>query len=291
MVKLWLISRNRWPYTGFLCLLLIIERSPMHNHSSTEQRFTSKVALVTGGGSGIGRAAALAYARQGARVAVVGRKLEKLQETVNLIRDAGGMAIAVVADVSVAAEAEAMVKRTLSAFDGLDIVFNNAGTEGAFAPITELTENDFDHVVGINLKGVWLSIKYAVEAMVHHGGHGGGVIVNTSSWLADTAVSGSSAYAASKGGLLAMTRALAVELGPLGIRVNSILPGIIATPMFERLGGNDALADTFAAATPLRRVGQPADVGDVAVWLSSDEARFVTGQNLLVDGGYTVVGM
>jgi NAD(P)-dependent dehydrogenase (short-subunit alcohol dehydrogenase family) len=258
------------------------------SQTSIDQRFTGKVALVTGGGSGIGRAAALAYARQGAKVAVAGRTLEKLQETVNLILDAGGMAIAVVADVSVAAEAEAMVKHTLSAFDGLDIVFNNAGTEGAFAPITELTENDFDHVIGINLKGVWLSIKYAAQAMT---GNGGGVIVNTSSWLADTAVSGSSAYAASKGGLLAMTRALAVELGPLGIRVNSILPGIIATPMFERLGGNDALADTFAAATPLRRVGQPADVGDVAVWLSSDEARFVTGQNLLVDGGYTVVGI
>lgn len=288
MVKAWLISMNLENYTGFLCFSLIIERSTMHNYSSTEQRFTNKVALVTGGGSGIGRAAALAYARQGARVAVAGRKLEKLQETVNLIRETGGMAIAVVADVSIAAEAEAMVKQTLSAFGSLDIVFNNAGTEGAFAAISELTENDFDHVVGINLKGVWLCTKYAAPAMAEHGG---GVIVNTSSWLADTAVSGSSAYAASKGGLLAMTRALAVELGPQGIRVNSILPGIIATPMFERLGGNDALADTFAAATPLRRVGQPADVGDVAVWLSSDEARFVTGQNLLVDGGYTVVGI
>jgi NAD(P)-dependent dehydrogenase (short-subunit alcohol dehydrogenase family) len=119
----------------------------------------------------------------------------------------------------------------------------------------------------------------------------GGAIVNTSSWLADRSVGGSSAYAASKGALLAMTRALAVELGPQGIRINTVLPGIIATPMFDRLGGNDDLSATFAAATPLRRVGEPADVGDVAVWLASDEARFVTGQTVLVDGGYTITAM
>jgi NAD(P)-dependent dehydrogenase (short-subunit alcohol dehydrogenase family) len=144
-------------------------------------------------------------------------------------------------------------------------------------------------VIGINLKGVWLSIKYQIAAMVASG-HGG-TIVNTSSWLAMSGVSGSSAYTASKGALEAMIRALAIECGPKNIRINNVLPGIIDTPMFGRLGGDDQLADTFAALTPIRRIGLPADVGDVAVWLSTDEARFVTGQSIVVDGGFTIAGM
>lgn len=251
------------------------------------QRFAGRAVLVTGGGSGIGRAAALAYGREDAMVAVTGRRVEELDETVRQIGAAGGRALAVRCDVAVADEVRAMVARVTAEFGRLDAAFNNAGIEGKFAPIGELSEEDFDHVVGINLKGVWLSIKYQAAAMKEHGG----AIVNTSSWLADRSVGGSSAYAASKGALLAMTRALAVELGPQGIRINTVLPGIIATPMFDRLGGNDDLSATFAAATPLRRVGESADVGDVAVWLASDEARFITGQTVLVDGGYTITAM
>jgi NAD(P)-dependent dehydrogenase (short-subunit alcohol dehydrogenase family) len=216
---------------------------------------------------------------------VAGRRQAELEETVRQIKAAGGEALAVSTDVSRAAEMESLVARTVEHYGRLDAAFNNAGIEGKFAPIAELTEADFDHVVGINLKGVWLAVKYQAAAMT---GSGGGSIVNTSSWLADIAVAGASAYAASKGALLAMTRALAVELGPQNIRVNTVLPGIIATPMYDRLGGTDELSASFAATTPLRRVGASADVGDVAVWLSSDEARFVTGQNLLVDGGYTI---
>ena len=251
------------------------------------QRFAGRAVLVTGGGSGIGRAAALAYGREGAMVAVAGRRVAELDETVRQIGAAGGRALAIRCDVAVAEEVEAMVARVTAEFGRLDAAFNNAGIEGKFAPIRELSEADFDHVVGINLKGVWLSIKDQAAAMKARGG----AIVNTSSWLADRSVGGSSAYAASKGALLAMARALAVELGPQGIRINTVLPGIIVTPMFDRLGGNDDLSATFAAATPLRRVGESADVGDVAVWLASDEARFVTGQTVLVDGGYTITAM
>jgi len=255
---------------------------------SPSLHLTNRIALVTGGGSGIGRAAALAYAREGAKIVVAGRRPTEIEETVRLITMGGGEAYAVPADVSVAEEVRSLVAAVVERYGRLDVAFNNAGVEGRFAPITELTEADFDYVVGVNLKGVWLSIKYEVEAMLAQGS--GGAIVNTSSFLARGAVAGSSAYSASKGALEAMIRAVALECGPKGIRINNVLPGAIDTPMFGRLGGGDARAP-LEAYTPLQRVGQPADVGDVAVWLSTDEARFVTGQSLLVDGGLTIPGM
>ncbi len=249
------------------------------------QRLPGRVALVTGGGSGIGRAAALAYGREGAQVVVAGRRQAELDDTVALITAAGGVASACVADVSQGASVQQLVATVMARHGRLDIAFNNAGAEGRFAPIAELTEDDFDHIIGTNLKGAWLSIKHEVAAM-----KAGGVIVNTSSWLAVRAVAGSSAYAASKGGMDAMMHAVAQEVGPQGIRINNLYPGIIDTPMFHRLGDDEALAG-FAAATPLRRAGLPADVGDVAVWLCTDEARFVTGQSLMVDGGFTLTSM
>jgi NAD(P)-dependent dehydrogenase (short-subunit alcohol dehydrogenase family) len=255
---------------------------------SASLRLNNRVALVTGGGSGIGRAAALAYSREGARVAIAGRRTAEIEETVRLIAENGGEAFAVPTDISVANEVRELVDATVERYGRLDAAFNNAGTEGAFAPITELTEADFDHVIGINLKGTWLSIKYQIAAMLAHGN--GGVIVNTSSFLSTAAIAGSSVYSASKAGLDAMIRAVALEYGPHNIRINNVNPGAIQTPMFERLGGHDAVAP-LSAYTPLRRVGLPVDVGDVAVWLSTDEARFVTGQSLLVDGGFAIPGM
>lgn len=251
------------------------------------RRLQGRVALVTGGGSGIGQAAAMAYAREGATVAVVGRRRDALDATCALINAAGGDAMAVVADVAVGAQVREAVDRIGARYGRLDIAFNNAGAEGRFAPITELEEDDFDQVVGTNLKGIWLSMKYEIGAMLAFGN--GGAIVNTSSWLARKAVPGSSAYAASKGGIEAMMWAVAQEVGPHAIRINTICPGVIDTPMYHRLGTDEQLAG-FAAATPLRRPGLPADVGDVAVWLSGDEARFVTGQSFAVDGGFTLAG-
>jgi NAD(P)-dependent dehydrogenase (short-subunit alcohol dehydrogenase family) len=249
------------------------------------RRLAGRVALVTGGGSGIGRAAALAYGREGAAVVVAGRRAAAIEETVALIAAAGGSASACVADVSLAHDVQALVAAVQARHGRLDIAFNNAGIEGRFAPVEDLSEADFDAVVATNLKGTWLCIKHELAAM-RAAGHGG-AIVNTSSWLAARPVAGASAYAASKGGLDAMMQALAQEAGPDGIRINNLYPGIVDTPMYRRLGDEATLA-RFAAATPLRRAGLPADVGDVAVWLSSEAARFVTGQSLMVDGGYTL---
>jgi NAD(P)-dependent dehydrogenase (short-subunit alcohol dehydrogenase family) len=244
-----------------------------------------RVALVTGGGSGIGRAAALAYCREGATVVVAGRRSEELDETVRLIVAEGGEASAIPTDVAIAQQVRELVDLTIERYGRLDAAFNNAGIEGAFAPIAEMPEADFDEVIAINLRGAWLSIKYEIAAM--HGLGNGGAIVNTSSFLAKGASVGSTAYSASKGALDALIRAVALEYGPHNIRINNINPGAIQTPMFERLGGLEQI-DIIAAFTPLRRVGQPADAADVAVWLSTDEARFVTGQTLMVDGGVSI---
>ncbi|RDJ22031.1 SDR family NAD(P)-dependent oxidoreductase [Bosea caraganae] len=260
-----------------------------HTNAHQASSLAGRVALITGGGSGIGQAAAFAYARAGAKVVVAGRRPAELEATVAQIENAGGEGLAVPTDVSVASEVQALVQRTLEKFGRLDIAFNNAGTTGHFAPISEQTPEDFDLVIGANLKGVWLGIKYQLEAFRAQGR--GGVIVNTSSWLAVGAVAGSSTYSASKGALDALIRAIAIEAGPDNIRINNVNPGLIDTDMArEGLDGGKAYGP-FIARTPLGRAGNPSDVGDVAVWLSSDEARFITGQSILVDGGYTIGGI
>lgn len=260
----------------------------MQHHEQGMKRLPGRVVLVTGGGSGIGRAAAIAYGRAGAQVVIAGRRVAEIDETAALIVAGGGVASSCAADVSRADDVRELVGAVQRRHGRLDVAFNNAGTEGKFAPISELDEEDFDAVVAINLKGTWLCMKYTLAAMRACGN--GGVIVNTSSWLARRPVPGASAYAASKGGMDAMMQAVAQEAGPDGIRVNNVYPGIIDTPMYRRLGDEATLA-RFAAATPLRRAGLPADVGDIAVWLSTDEARFVTGQSIMVDGGFTLTSM
>jgi len=191
-------------------------------------RLEGRVALVTGGGTGIGRAAALAYSREGAKVVVAGRRSSEIDETVRLITASGGVGCAVPTDVAVAQQVRDLVDATVERFGRLDAAFNNAGIEGTIAPITELTETDFDEVIAINLRGAWLSIKYEIAAMLSLGN--GGSIVNTSSFLAKGAAVGSTVYSASKGGLDALIRAVAIEYGPHNIRINNINPGAIRTP-------------------------------------------------------------
>ena len=225
-----------------------------------------------------------------------GRRAAELQRVVDEIhRQAsqipalpGNQALALPTDVSSEVQVQALVARTREHFGRLDVAFNNAGVLGHFAPITQQSAADFDEVMATNLKGVWLCAKYQIEAFLDQGE--GGAIINTSSWLAHGALAGSSIYSASKGALDAMIRALALEYGRQGIRINNICPGIIDTPM-ARSSGDVAAYQPFVEHTPMKRMGQPEDIGDVAVWLASEGARFITGQSILVDGGYTIGGL
>ncbi len=249
------------------------------------QRLKGKAALVTGAGSGIGRAAALKFAQEGAAVVLAGRRETELTAVVSEIVADGGRAAAIPTDVSDEAAVRRLIAGALDRFGQLDAAFNNAGVT-AYSPIEQLTAADFDRVMATNVRGVWLLIKAEVEAMRTQG-HGG-VIVNTSSIAATGGTAGLSVYAASKGALDAMIRALALEVGGDGIRINNVSPGVVRTPM-TALMPEEALAP-IAAHAALKRIGEPEDVGDVAVWLCTQEARFVTGQSLLVDGGFNIAG-
>ncbi|NLU14197.1 MAG: glucose 1-dehydrogenase [Serratia liquefaciens] len=253
------------------------------------KRLQEKVVLVTGGGTGIGRAAVLAYAREGAKVVLAGRRWAEIEATrLDVIKE-GGDALAVVADITQEEDIRRLLATVTAHYGRLDIAFNNAGILGNFVPIHQQTSADFDAVIATNLRGVWLSIKYQVETFLSQ--NSGGVIVNTSSWLAKGALAGSSSYSASKGALDALIRAVALEYGEKAIRINNINPGIIDTPMAHSSISDPSAFTPFIAHTPTQRLGLPEDIADVAVWLSTDDARFITGQSLLVDGGYTIAGM
>lgn len=251
--------------------------------------FAKRVALVTGAGSGIGRATAVAFAEAGARgVVLAGRQTPALEETAKLVKAHGAVPLVVPTDVSRDAGVENLLAKTLETFGGVDACFNNAGSLGSFLPASEMTEADFDTTIAVNLKGVWLCCKHQIIAMQRLGK--GGSIVNTSSWLAHGAFPGSSAYSASKSALDGMIRALAQEGAPDAIRVNNVNPGIIDTPMFRLAATDKDAVRPFIHHTPAGRLGTPEDVAAVVVWLCTDAARFVTGQNTLVDGGYTIPG-
>jgi NAD(P)-dependent dehydrogenase (short-subunit alcohol dehydrogenase family) len=242
-----------------------------------------KVALVTGGGSGIGRATCLAMAREGAQVMVADIVVEGGQETVSLVKNAGGEATCIRADVSQASEVEAMVKQTIETYGRLDCAFNNAGIEGPVCSTVEYTEEDFDRVVAIDLTGVWLCMKYEIPAMLQHGG---GAIVNTASVAGLVGFQGISAYVASKHGVNGLTKTAALEYAKAGIRVNAVCPGVIETPMVKRaFEKSPGMEEGVAAVEPVGRLGQPQEVAEAVVWLCSDAASFVTGLPMAVDGG------
>ncbi len=246
---------------------------------------TGKVALVTGAGSGIGRASALEFARQGARVVVADLDLASANRTLGEITALGGEAIALRVDVSQSSQVEDMVARTVETFGRLDCAHNNAGIEGPLKPLAEIAEVDFDRLLAVNLKGVWLCMRAEIPVMMRQGG---GAIVNTSSVAGVRACPHAADYAASKHGVVGLSSTAAVEYGSAGIRVNALCPGLTATPMVDRLSQQmPQIVEGITAFIPLGRPADPAELGRVAVWLCSGAASYVSGQAIVVDGAFS----
>ena len=246
-------------------------------------RVQGKVALVTGGSSGIGRATALVFAREGAKVVVADVVVDGGEETVRLIKAAGGDAVFVKADMAKATDVEGMVQQAVSTYGRLDCAHNNAGIEGATGKTADYQEPDWDRVIQINLTGVWLCMKYEIPQMLKQGG---GAIVNTASDAGLLGVPQMPAYVASKHGVVGLTKTAALEYAKSGIRVNAVCPGVIKTPMVERITSlRPGRIERMAAAEPVGRMGKPEEIAEAVVWLCSEAASFVTGLPMPVDGG------
>lgn len=248
-----------------------------------KNEFKDKVALVTGGSYGIGRATAIAFAKKGAHV-VIADVLEN-KETIEQIEAEGSKALFVNCNISKQNEVKNLIGLIIKRFGRLDFAFNNAGIEGNQAPTHECTEENWDKTMGVNLKGIWLCMKYEIEHMLKQGK---GAIVNTSSAAGLIGFPGLPAYVATKHGVVGLTRTAALENAKQGIRVNAVCPGVIHTDMIDRLTGKDKEVEkTYIDMEPMGRMGLPEEVADVVVWLCSDQSSFVTGHALAVDGGLT----
>ncbi|MCZ2498889.1 glucose 1-dehydrogenase [Xylophilus sp. Kf1] len=248
--------------------------------------FTGKVAFITGGGTGIGRATALAFAHAGASVAVAGRTEGSIQETVRLIEQAGGRAIAIRCDVAKEDEVEAAIATVIAGFGQLDFAFNNAGVDHGAIALAEISTAEWERQMGINLGGIFFSMKHQIAQMLKQGS---GAIVNTASGAGVRGFAGQAAYCASKWGVIGLSKAAALDYAPKGIRVNVISPGFIATPMMERFtGGTEKGLSSVIENEPVGRPGRPEEIAATVLWLCSEEAAFSTGSNVVVDGGQTV---
>lgn len=252
------------------------------------KRFSEKVVIITGASSGIGRATAVAFGKEGATVVVAARRREQSEETVRLVEAVGGRAQFVETDVTKAGDVERMVAAAVSAYGRVDIAFNNAGGAESPLPFIEQPESAFDQVMDVAVKGTWLCMKAEIAAMLRNG-FDGGVIVNMSSIAGVVGVPGAPIYTASKHAVLGLTKATALEHARSGIRINAICPGAVETEVlvayFEQ---NPVVKTGMAARHPLGRLASPEEVAAAVLWLSSAESSFMTGQALMLDGGYTI---
>lgn len=247
-------------------------------------QFAGKVALVTGGNAGIGRATALEFARNGAKVVISGRREKEGNEVVAEIKAAGGEAIFVKTDVSKENEVKALIDQTLATFGRLDFAFNNAGVEQNLTPLPEQTEETYDQIMDINVKGVWLSLKHQIPAMLKTGG---GAIVNNSSVAGLVGMGMVPIYVASKHAVVGLTKSVALEYAKQNVRVNAVAPAAVETRMYQDFANTPQMKQMLNAAHPVGRVGQPEEIASAVLWLCSDSASFVTGQTFPIDGGYT----
>ena len=256
------------------------------NSQAGHQRLRGKVAIITGASRGIGAATARLFAREGASVVLASRHGDELDQLASDIAAEGGTALAVVTNVADASAMEALVARTMATYGRLDIAVNNAGVALGNKPLTEVSEEHFDQTIAINLKGVFLALKYEIPAML---ASSGGAIVNVSSTVGLVGSSaGIAPYIASKHGVVGLTKAAALEYAPWRIRVNAIAPGTTATPVNEHWLGNPAIRERITATIPIGRIGEARDVAEAALWLCSDASSYVTGVVVPVDGGYIV---
>jgi NAD(P)-dependent dehydrogenase (short-subunit alcohol dehydrogenase family) len=249
-------------------------------------QFAGRVAFITGAGSGIGRATALAFPAQGAAVAVSDNSEKDLHETARLIEDRGGQALPVLCDVTRSDDVAAAVAAAVREFGRLDFAFNNAGVEQPVAPLHEISDEQWDRIIDINLRGVFYGMKHEIPAML---ATGGGAIVNTSSGAGVIGIAGQSAYAASKHAVIGLTKAAALDYAAAGVRINAVCPGIIETPMMDRFsGGTEEGRQRVIGQEPVGRMGRPEEIASAVLWLCSDLGAFTVGHALVVDGGQTV---